>query len=402
MLINSETGNVVDILESRERTDVAEWLKGFPDIKVFTRDGAGFYANAIRDAHPDALQVMDRFHILQHLTDCCKKYINRTVKSSEPIETENEAQDIPVFKTKYERITAAKEMKKQGMSVAEISDALFVSAVSVRNYLNLSEEQAEKYRKKTEKECKEERRSAKEELFWKIKELNEQHYTQIAIAKQLGITDNTVRKYLRLEEPPVLAYNSQREKSKLKPYMSKINELAQKGFKPKKIFEAIQSDGYSGSKGHLEKYISEQRKLRFAPPKKKVMRKALISLLYRNLENVNGLDEESLCTIIERYPELSELYGYVRSFRAMMFSKHYEQLEGWLNEAEKSDIPEIHSFITGVRQDFEATKAAIRYPYSNGVAEGNVTKIKLIKRSMFGRCSFDLLRAKVLLFSSDE
>ena len=90
MLINSETRAVVDILESRERTDVAEWLKGFPNIKVFTRDGAGFYANAIRDAHPDALQVMDRFHILQHLTDCCKKYINRTVKSSEPIETENE------------------------------------------------------------------------------------------------------------------------------------------------------------------------------------------------------------------------------------------------------------------------------------------------------------------------
>lgn len=83
-----------------------------------------------------------------------------------------------------------------------------------------------------------------------------------------------------------------------------------------------------------------------------------------------------------------------------MFSGHYEQFDEWVSETEKSDIPEIHSFITGIKQDLATVKAAIRYPHSNGVAEGNVNLIKLLKRVMFGRASFDLLRAKVLLFQS--
>lgn len=400
VLINAETGAIVDILESRETSDVSDWLKCFPNIKFFTRDGAGFYANAIRKAHPEAVQIMDRFHILQHLTDCCKKYINRTVKTIEPIESENDIQDIPAFSTVYERIMAAKKLKEQGKSVAEISDALFVMPVTVRKYINMGMDTAKKYDKKTGFEKSEEKANAKEQTFLEVKRLYAEGCTKISICRKLGLTQKTVKKYIEMESLPQRAYNRQREREKIAPYIDKINELALQKLKPKQIFEKLKILGYTGSKAYLERVITEQRKLRFAPPKRKVQRKAIVSLLYKNLEDVKGLDEESLCAIIERYPKLSELYGFVRSFKTMMFSKHYEQLEDWISMAEKSDIPEIHSFITGIKQDLDAVRAAIRFPYSNGVAEGNVTLIKLIKRIMFGRASFDLLRAKVLLFQS--
>ena len=60
-------------------------------------------------------------------------------------------------------------------------------------------------------------------------------------------------------------------------------------------------------------------------------------------------------------------------------------------------IPEIDSFLNGIERDFEAVKNGIKYDYNNGLAEGSVNKIKVIKRIMYGRCSFDILKQKVLL-----
>ena len=75
-MINIETGRIIDMLESRESAEVSEWLATFPNIEVVSRDGSTMYAKAIRTAHPGALQVSDRFHILKGLTDAAKQYIN--------------------------------------------------------------------------------------------------------------------------------------------------------------------------------------------------------------------------------------------------------------------------------------------------------------------------------------
>lgn len=195
---------------------------------------------------------MDRFHILLHLTDYGKDYINRTVKAAEPIESEEITQeDIPHFETTYDKLMAAKALKKQDKTYVEISNELFVSEMTARKYVNISEEEAEKYKRKTALQRSEESANAKEKMF---------------------------------------------------------NEI------------------------HL-----------------------------------------------------------------LLFSKKSELLESWLDTAEASGIPELKSFANGIRQDPEATKAGIKYSYSNGIAEGNVNKIKMIKRRMYGRCSFELLRAAVLL-----
>ena len=75
VMVDAETGRIVDRLESRESTDVSKWLATYPNLKVVTRDGSQMYAKAIRTAHPDALQVSDRFHIFKGLTDAARQLI---------------------------------------------------------------------------------------------------------------------------------------------------------------------------------------------------------------------------------------------------------------------------------------------------------------------------------------
>ena len=72
-------------------------------------------------------------------------------------------------------------------------------------------------------------------------------------------------------------------------------------------------------------------------------------------------------------------------------------LEDWLTRVEASDQPQLRSFANGIRRDQQAVTAGLALPYSSGTMEGNVNKIKMIKRQMFGRAGFALLRKRVIL-----
>ena len=80
----------------------------------------------------------------------------------------------------------------------------------------------------------------------------------------------------------------------------------------------------------------------------------------------------------------------------MIFSKKTRKLATWIKEAKKINVKELNSFITLIESDIEAVKNAIKYNYSNGLTEGFNNKTKVIKRDMYGRCSFSLLRLKIL------
>ena len=87
----------------------------------------------------------------------------------------------------------------------------------------------------------------------------------------------------------------------------------------------------------------------------------------------------------------------MKELYAIIYSKHSYELEHWLAKMEKFNIPELQTYINGIRCDIDAVKKGIELQYNNGLAEGSVNKIKVIKRVMYGRNSFELLKAKVLL-----
>ena len=127
-----------------------------------------------------------------------------------------------------------------------------------------------------------------------------------------------------------------------------------------------------------------------------IQRKSLCQLIYKKLENVATITPGQYEQALKKYPMLSELYSLVKEFHTVMFSKKPEKLDKWIESAQKHDMPELQSFVEGISKDLEAIKNGIIYSYNNGLAEGSVNKIKVIKRIMYGRNSFELLKSKVL------
>jgi transposase len=103
--------------------------------------------------------------------------------------------------------------------------------------------------------------------------------------------------------------------------------------------------------------------------------------------------------LVEGAGEIQEAFTLVDSFRRMMRIRDQAALDPWLEEAERAAVPELRGFAASLRRDYAAVDAALAHAWSSGQVEGQVTKIKLVKRRMFGRGTFDLLRRRVLLAS---
>ena len=166
------------------------------------------------------------------------------------------------------------------------------------------------------------------------------------------------------------------------------------------IYQDIKADGYKGTVAAIRMYMQKERahgRESILQGKEYIHRISLTRLVYKTLEEVKTITKEQYKAVLKQYPELAKLYELLREFNRILFSKKAEQLESWIENASTLvALPELQSYVNGLRNDKDAVKNAILYDYNNGLAEGSVTKIKLIKRVMYGRNSFELLKAKVL------
>ena len=108
-------------------------------------------------------------------------------------------------------------------------------------------------------------------------------------------------------------------------------------------------------------------------------------------------ERDALERFLDLCPEAHLAFSLTQRFTSLLREGRSDALEAWLEDATASGLPEFHSFATGLRRDQAAIVAAVSLPYSNGQTEGRITKLKLLKRSMYGRASFELLRRRVLL-----
>ena len=110
-----------------------------------------------------------------------------------------------------------------------------------------------------------------------------------------------------------------------------------------------------------------------------------------------GLDEqETLTALRDLHPEVDLAYDLVQQFAQILRTRTGGQLDTWLEKVRTSNIRGFHSFVLGIERDKAAVKAGLTLPESNGIVEGKVTKLKLIKRMGYGRAGFPLLRQRVL------
>jgi transposase len=106
--------------------------------------------------------------------------------------------------------------------------------------------------------------------------------------------------------------------------------------------------------------------------------------------------------IIKRYPVIESIINLVNEFKHLLESKNVEKLEEWIEKASNLKIRKIDKFVNGLKRDIQAVRNAIIYEYNNGLAEGSVNKLKVIKRIMYGRNKFEMLRQKVLFLENNE
>lgn len=102
------------------------------------------------------------------------------------------------------------------------------------------------------------------------------------------------------------------------------------------------------------------------------------------------------------HPEVDRAYDLVQQFVQMLHTRTGEHLDAWLDQVERSDLPELQSFAAGVKKDKDAVRAGLTWWINNGMVEGHVTKLKLLKRQGYGRAGFPLLRKRVLHALSEE
>ncbi|WSE00954.1 transposase [Streptomyces sp. NBC_01474] len=122
-----------------------------------------------------------------------------------------------------------------------------------------------------------------------------------------------------------------------------------------------------------------------------------VSWIMTHPEHLRDEDACKLRRLRERDPELDRLTGHVRKFAVMMTARHGDRLEDWITEVERDSLAPLARFAHNLRRDFDAVRNGLSMPHSSGAVEGNINRLKMLKRQMFGRASLDLLRKRVLL-----
>lgn len=326
-----------------------------------SRDGSISYKSAIEQAGMHIQQVSDRFHLLKGLTDAAKKFILRLLAVNFILPTEASHYD--------------------GRSTGDYWNK------PVKEDLPTVEHNANVTKKR--------------KVVERVRELRKQGFNNTEIAVQVGIHRVTVAKYLKEDFNPSSSHYNASVPSKIKPYASDIKGMLSEGKTFKQISIAIREKGYHGSDSTIKMFATRERKIMKETAiqgveGERIERKWLVSLLYRPIDEVSSLSKKQLDQIIETYPVIGKIYDAVSGFKQTLFGKKESELDQWIEETELLEIDELTSFINGVKRDIDAVRNAIALDYNNGLTEGSVNKLKVVKRIMYGRGSFDLLKGKLL------
>ncbi len=363
----------VDMLEGREALTLATWLRGHPEIQVISRDRASCYSEGASTGAPQAMQVADRFHLMQNLRRALVKMLER----------------------RYPHLIAAAQ------EVATVFPPVSSIPRSVEPPKPMRERRLP--RRETMREI---RRARRLERYQKLIELHQQSLSDRAIAKILGINRETVARYIRAGQLPERA--PRRYASRTDPHSDFLRKRWDEGcHNAAQLFRELKNQGISVSYCSVRRRIahwdhqgsgtapdgSSANPAAVAPPSAK--RVAWLFLKERG--DLEERDSALVDALFRRCPELAAAASLAGNFATMLRQRQGDALDDWIQRAWNPAIPrELRVFATGLKSDYDAVKAALTTDWNNGQVEGQVNRLKLIKRQMYGRAKFDLLRQRVL------
>ncbi|XKJ41181.1 transposase [Streptomyces sp. 147326] len=220
-----------------------------------------------------------------------------------------------------------------------------------------------------------------------------------AIGRRLRLDRKTVRRYRNKDLEGLLASAQDHGHGLLDPFIEHVQHRFQAGCTSSmQLYREVLVLGYTGGYHVVNRYVAAIRK-GIAKPARALTPspRDITSWIMRPEETLSPSDITQLETVRNACPEIASACDLAREFTDMLRHRRGHQLRDWIQKAELDGPDAIGIFADSIRQDLQAVTAGFTLPYSSGMVEGHVDRIKTIKRQMYGRASFALLRARILL-----
>jgi transposase len=376
ILVDLELNQPIALLADRKAQTLTDWLIEHPGVEILSRDRSKTYKSAMDKGAPAAIQVADRFHLVQNLEETLAQVFSsygNELKAVEQQQRQNSASTETVVVTPTPTMTAELQAQK------------------LTNYRQRVQQQQE------------------------IKRLSEQQWSQIAIAQAVGVSVRTVQRYLAAPDlPETSALDSSPGRSLLDPYKQSLLEWWNAEIRqPKVLMVLLQQQGYKGSERTLTRYLGSVRAAQGLPPSRvkptpglplaidpqvsPLTKSRAAFLILKRVEHRDAEDTQLVIQIASRHPTLALAVELADEFLVLLREQRADAFDDWLLKAVKSSLKPFVQFAEGLFEDDAAVKASMMTTVSNGPVEGLNNRLKMLKRQMYGRAGLDLLTKRFIL-----
>ncbi len=380
ILCDLERHRRIDLLPDRSSQSLERWLQAHPGVEIVSRDRGDYYTKGATAGAPQAVQIADRWHLLKNLREALVRVVDRHGKQVEAaargtaISEPKSSIDTPVAGT--------------------ANDAPVLAAPLTRA-----------------EEVKQQRRARRLQRYQRVVELDAQGASDREIARQMGMNRGTVRRFLAAGFFPERAQRHYYRHTD--PFADYLRQRWGEGCQnAAQLVAELQQQGFDGSYDMVRRRVASwrgrppgassgrHRAKRTQPAVHRPSSNRIAWLLFK-FPAERSLSAQALAAwVTEHCPLLESASALAREFRELARDRQAHALDNWLRRARAADAAvELRRFAEGLIDDLAAVKAALSLPWSNGQTEGHVNRLKLIKRQMYGRAKFDLLRLRVLCAS---
>jgi transposase len=384
IVVDLERSDVIDLLPDRDADTVAAWLKAHPGIEVVSRDRSATYAEASTQGAPQAKQVADRWHLLKNLREAVERALER---------------HSAIVGAALKTIETPAELPPN--APAPETDAA-PSPVEPPPPQPPSEPCPESPRIQAEQS----KRQKRIDRFEQVHDLRGRGLSAAGIARELGLSRRSVFRHLQRATCPVWGLGGSR-RSRLDGYREWVDARLAEGFlNVADMHRQLAERGFKGSYGSVYAFVTKRlgsagmRRDRLnaaAPPVPAPPSARRLSFEWaRRPEKRKAHEQARLDAIRASSDELTAALDLADGFADLIRKQSSATLAEWLARGEASSDPDLRRFAEGIRRDEASVHAAVTEQWSNGPVEGHVNRLKTIKRQMYGRAGFVLLRARVL------
>jgi len=374
IIVDLERREVVDLLPDRSASMTADWLKRHPDIEIISRDRCGSFAQGAREGAPQARQIADRFHILQNLREAIQAQLSRTAGSSARplLPADGDGDEAAISCSAWDKHGGAEHRRLTRMT-------------------NQRSWQA---------------------TFDRVRALRLDGRTISDSVQQTGFDRRTIAKWIRADALPQRNASAPKTTSPryFEDYLSRRwSEGCARG---RRLFQEIKARSYTGSFSNLERLLAKWRNPKhkatrpvptvpraqpFDPATGRSISPIVAAALRIKPRGLLTANQAAKVDALKRdWPDFAAMRRLAMRFRDVLKSKSANCLGVWMNDAQRSGLYAMQRFARVLQRDISAVWNAITEPWSNGQTEGQINRLKALKRTMYGRAGPELLRARML------